>query len=203
MPKYLKKYYSDMDIVSVEMDPVVVEVAEKFFDFSGSPSNRVVVMDGRRFLQRSDQKFDLIFLDAYYGGYIPFHLLTQEFFNLVKSRLTENGVVVSNTWRTQELYRRESATWAAAFGHFDSILGRRSINRVVIATKSGRHYPLEELTGRMRATQKEKGFEEINLVELASDTLEPNPSWPENVPLLTDDYAPVNLLIDPRQPTAE
>ena len=39
VPKYLKKYYSDMDIVSVEMDPVVVEVAEKFFDFSGSPSN--------------------------------------------------------------------------------------------------------------------------------------------------------------------
>ena len=38
----------------------------------------------------------MIFLDAYQNDYIPFHLTTLEFLKEVKSRLKEDGVVVSN-----------------------------------------------------------------------------------------------------------
>jgi spermidine synthase len=199
VPKYLKKYYPELNIVNVEMDPVVAKVAEQYFDFVKTSSNRVVVMDGRRFLQRSNKKYDLIFLDAYYGGYIPFHLLTEEFLTLVKGHLSESGVAVSNTWRTQQLYERESATWAAVFGHFDSFLSQRSINRVMIATNTGRHYSPDDLIIRMEATQEKMRFQEINLPDMASATMDLLPSWPAGTPTLTDDYAPVNLLVDPRQ----
>lgn len=198
VPRYIKKYYPDLDISNVEMDPVVAEVATKYFDFVDTASNRIVVMDGRRFLSRSKEKYDLIFLDAYYGGYVPFHLLTREFLTLVRDHLSDNGVVVSNTWRAHELYERESATWAAVFGHFDSFLGQRSGNRIVIATKTGRRRTPDELLELMAATQKRRQFKEIDLPKMAAATLDWQPSWPQDTPLLTDDFAPVNLLVDPR-----
>lgn len=199
VPKYLKKYYPDLDITNVEMDAVVADVAKRFFGFVETPTNSIVLMDGRWFLSRSDTTYDLIFLDAYHGGYIPFHLLTKEFLTLVKDHLSDNGVVVSNTWRTQKLYERESATWAEVFGHVDSYLGQRSMNRIVIATKGGQRYAPHELLARLEATQQNKQFAEINLPKMASDTLDRHSSWPAGTPILTDDYAPVNLLVDPRQ----
>ncbi|MEE8134803.1 MAG: hypothetical protein V3T56_07085, partial [Gemmatimonadales bacterium] len=81
----------------------------------------------------------------------------------------------------------------------DSYLGQRSINRVVIATKAGRRYSPSELMARMAATQKNKQFEEINLPKMARNTLDRQRFWPPGTPILTDDYAPVNLLVDPRQ----
>ena len=50
--------------------------------------------DARRFLQRSGEKYDLIFGDAYNGvRHIPAHLVTREFFDRVKSHLTPDGVI--------------------------------------------------------------------------------------------------------------
>ena len=197
--KYLQKYYPDLVITNVEVDPVVADVAKQYFNVVETATNRIVVMDGRWFLARSDATYDLIFLDAYYGGYIPFHLLTKEFLRLVKDHLSANGVVVSNTWRSQKLYERESATWAEVFGHFDSYLGQRTSNRIVIATQAGLRYTPRELMARMTSTQQHKQFQEISLPTMANDTLDRHSVWPPGTPILTDDYAPVNLLVDPRQ----
>ena len=38
----------------------------------------------------------MIVIDAYFADSIPFHLATAQFFELVRSRLTPGGVVVSN-----------------------------------------------------------------------------------------------------------
>ena len=46
-----------------------------------------VVSDGRAFLMRDSDKWDVILIDAYRGPFVPFHLLTKEFYTLVKSRL--------------------------------------------------------------------------------------------------------------------
>ena len=52
--------------------------------------------DGRVFLNRNSERYDLILLDAYRGGYVPFHLLTREFYALVKQRLAPGGAVAFN-----------------------------------------------------------------------------------------------------------
>jgi spermidine synthase len=197
--KYVQKYYPDLEITNVELDDVIVRVAKDFFNFVEVPKNKTVVMDGRRFLTRSPEKYDLIFLDAYYGAYIPFHLLTAEFLQLVKNRLTDSGVVVSNTWRSQKLYRSESATYATVFKYFDSYLGTTSNNRIIIANRSGRRFTLKDLHRRMAATQRKRQFKDINLTEMFEITYDRNLSWPEGTQILTDDHAPVNLLVDPRK----
>jgi len=68
-----------------------------------------------------------------------------------------------------------------------------------MATKAGRRYSPSELIARMTATQKKKQFQEISLPKMASDTLDRKSFFPPGTPILTDDFAPVNLLFDRRQ----
>ena len=75
--------------------------------------------DGRVFLNRSKETYDLILLDAYRGGFVPFHLLTREFYELVKQRLTPGGAVASNVHDGTKLYHSTVKTLAAVFPSVD------------------------------------------------------------------------------------
>ena len=56
-----------------------------------------MIDDARPFLQAADdEKYDLIFIDAYRQPYVPFYLATREFFRLVRSRLAPGGIVALN-----------------------------------------------------------------------------------------------------------
>lgn len=60
--------------------------------------------DGRAFLNVTDKKYDVIFVDAYQDITIPFQMSSVEFFELVSGHLTENGVMVVNLnmWEQKE-----------------------------------------------------------------------------------------------------
>ena len=81
------------------------------------PRFRFVENDGRHFLHTTDQRFDLIINDAaMYAWYLE--LSTLEFNRLVASRLKPQGLYVGrlHLFRiTEDAYRRELATFQAAF----------------------------------------------------------------------------------------
>jgi predicted membrane-bound spermidine synthase len=82
---------------AAEIDPEVIDVARRFFYFPPThPRLRVAAEDGRRFLEKSDRRYDIIVLDAYYKDSVPFHLATSEFYALCQQKLTANGVLVVN-----------------------------------------------------------------------------------------------------------
>jgi len=81
-----------LEVVTVEIDSAVRDVAQEYFDFD----ERVVVADGRRFLQRSQDTWDVIFVDAFAGGSPPWQLYTVEAFELYAAHLAPGGVVVLN-----------------------------------------------------------------------------------------------------------
>jgi hypothetical protein len=58
-----------------------------------------IAQDGRWGLSKSDRKYSIIAIDAYRPPYIPWHLTTREFFEMARSHLTEDGVVVINVGR--------------------------------------------------------------------------------------------------------
>ncbi|GBC70668.1 Polyamine aminopropyltransferase [Candidatus Calditenuaceae archaeon HR02] len=95
-PKYFLRKYTNITVEVVEIDPVVVEVAKKYFHVPDDERLIIHIDDGRVFLQRVGKKFDAIIIDAYAKTYIPYHLLTLEFFRLVRDKLESGGVVVSN-----------------------------------------------------------------------------------------------------------
>ena len=67
------------------------------------------------FLNRNKQLYDLILVDAFHGGYVPFHLLTKEFYTLVKQRLTPGGAAAFNVHDGTKLYVSTIMTLGAVF----------------------------------------------------------------------------------------
>jgi len=93
----LVKMYDEgaWDIDVVEIDPVVAEVAHEYFGLEDDMAD-VTIMDGRRFLKTRDTTYDLILIDAFGSSAIPFHLVTEEAFALVKARMAPDGVLAIN-----------------------------------------------------------------------------------------------------------
>ena len=99
------KIYGPLAITGVELDPEIIEVGRRYFAMN-QPNLTAVAADGRRWLSQQPvgARWDVIALDAYRPPYIPFHLTTVEFFELVRSHLQENGVLVINVGRTAQNY---------------------------------------------------------------------------------------------------
>ena len=81
-----------------EIDGKIIEVGRNLFDMNLENLN-AFPQDGRWGLEQSQGEYDLIILDAYRPPYIPWHLTTIEFFQLVSDRLTDQGAVGINVGR--------------------------------------------------------------------------------------------------------
>jgi len=182
-------------ITSVEIDPAVIKVAKKYFFLPTQSWHTIVAKDARLFVKRAlikKQSFDLIILDAFNGDYIPEHLMTREFFSEVRKLLDEQGAVVSNTFATSQLYHSESATYAAVFGNYIELKGEYSGNRVILAHKNKRFSKQQIRQNMKKFAQK---LQKIGLSpNYLLNALNTKPRWNSNARILTDDYAPVNIL---------
>ncbi|MBM4031972.1 MAG: hypothetical protein FJ291_09325 [Planctomycetes bacterium] len=98
VPTIFRRDYPQLERVDVvEIDPTVVEVAQKYFGFRpGENGVTTTIVDGRVYVRDCTRQYDIIILDAFTGGRPPFHLLTREFLELVKARLGPKGVVHLN-----------------------------------------------------------------------------------------------------------
>lgn len=135
IPTAFHKILPDAIIDSVEIDPAVVRVAERYFGYKQGPRQRLFIEDGRAFVERAHragQQYDMVMLDAFDVDYIPAHLLTVEFLQHVRALLAPDGVLVANTFTLSDMYDKESATYAAVFGDFFNL---RDGNRVIIASR--------------------------------------------------------------------
>ena len=91
-----KSYAADgWEVEAVEIDEEVTFVAREWFGLTAEDC-RVHHRDGRRFLQETPNRYDLIIVDAFGSSSIPFHLATLECFALMASRLAPGGMVAVN-----------------------------------------------------------------------------------------------------------
>lgn len=93
--------YGPLPITGVELDPEIIDVGRRYFGMDES-NLTAIAADGRRWLLRQPPtaRWDLVFVDAYRPPYIPFHLTTVEFFQLVQAHLSQEGIVAINVGRT-------------------------------------------------------------------------------------------------------
>jgi Methyltransferase domain len=89
-------FYPNAEVDGVELDPAVTAVGRRYFGLDDNPRLTVYDADARPFLRSTDQRYDLIVVDAYHQPYVPFYLATREFFRLVRERLTPGGIVALN-----------------------------------------------------------------------------------------------------------
>ncbi len=82
-----------------ELNPLVVDIARKHFNYLSDAEGQVdiVLGDGRKSLEKkTDQRFDVLIIDAFTGDAIPAHLLTVEAFKIYLGKLGENGLIAVN-----------------------------------------------------------------------------------------------------------
>ena len=200
-PKQFLEHYPNATVDVVEIDPDVVAVAQDYFGVTDDPRMRTFTMDGRSFL-RDAGTYDVVVLDAYSKTYVPFHLMTLEFFESLDEHLAPDGVVVSNLISsligdTSDLLKAEVNTIAGVLPQvylFPTRSGQLSLlqNIILVATKSPTRFDEADLMEAAEAHPVEgvplqRYADTLFSLELASDS--------ELV--LTDDYAPAEDLLNP------
>jgi spermidine synthase len=112
-------YFPGTRVDAVELDGKLSEIGRRYFHLGG-PNLHTFTADARPWLRASRARYDSIFLDAYRQPYIPFYLLTREFFTNVRAHLTPAGTLIINVGHLPGSHALEqvvSATLRAVFPH--------------------------------------------------------------------------------------
>jgi spermidine synthase len=96
LPIALLEELPDLMIDVVELDPGLLDIAERFFKFQPNKQTNVHLGDGRKFLDKTNKRYDLIVVDAFEHTVIPASLQTDEAARQLKRHLTAKGVVAIN-----------------------------------------------------------------------------------------------------------
>jgi predicted membrane-bound spermidine synthase len=147
--------YGNIPIDGFELDPKIVEVGQKYFGMT-MPNLNIHIGDGRLGLEQSPYKYDIIAVDAYRPPYIPAHMTTQEFFEIVASHLTDDGVLTINSASIpgdRRLVNGLATTMGTFFPSIYTVDIPGTLNTMIFATK--------------QKTQPENFA--LNLVTLAQD----------------------------------
>jgi spermidine synthase len=97
LPKRMWHDYPLMSIDVAELDPVVVDVAHRFFGLPPDDERLAVhVGDGRPFVDESPHTYDIIVVDAFFEDAMPFTFVTDEFFASAAEHLSAGGVLAYN-----------------------------------------------------------------------------------------------------------
>jgi spermidine synthase len=185
---YLSHFVPDMHVTGVELDPEIVRIAGKYFDVHEGPNLKVVTRDGRVFMRRTKERYDYIVVDAYRGAFVPFHLLTQEFYQLLEERMEPGGVVIQNIEPTTMLFDHALATISSVFDNVD--LYKAGTNVVAVAHNGPRKSLKELLEKALPRYQTYKfRYRPSHMVHKRMP-----PQTPDMEKVLTDDFAPANYL---------
>lgn len=210
-----RKFVTDdpaVEVDLVEIDPRVVALSFEYFHLEPSARLRVHVTDGRNFVRRSSDKYDLVVLDAFtIGGQIPFHLTTQEFMQEIEHVLTPGGVLLANINGTMRgarsrILRSEYKTAATVFDHLylfphlndTERQQRRQIDpdlrrSIILIAVNGNAMNKEAIAIAARQLEVAGIVRTPTFLEDASQLFTGRLSL-EDVRVLTDDYAPVDTM---------
>jgi spermidine synthase len=185
--------FGPIPIDGFEIDPKIIEVGRKYFDMN-EPNLNAIVQDGRWGLERSGQKYSIIGVDAYRPPYIPWHLTTREFFEIVRDHLTEDGVVAINVGRAPDDRRLVDGMVGTMKTVFPSVYVMDvpgTFNSIVYAT--AKPTSLENLYLNLVQLSQKEGVHPLLLEAVTLAVLNMQPT-PESETVFTDDLAPIEWI---------
>jgi spermidine synthase len=208
-PKNFLSTYSDVRIDVVEIDSDVISAARNYFNLRVDNGSSLMIYndDARNFLSKTEKKYDLIILDAFSKNYIPFHLMTLEYFQLLDKKLTSDGVIISNnigsmTGDRSDIVRAVYKTISQVFPSvyfFPTEHNSGNLQNIMLAAmKTPTEYSKDEL--RQLASNNDNNNHDSTTALDDLDYLEhlyEAELKTSDVPLLTDQFAPVDTLINP------
>src|SRR6056297_1089808 len=178
-----------------EIDPAVTQIAARDFWFDPQ-SATVLHEDARRaLLIRPEARYDVIIGDAFTDIAVPPHLVTQEFFELVRDRLSPDGLFLMNVID----FEHRMDTLAALYATMDSVFPH-----VEVWTEQRRPEPQERMVFVLAASAGPGMFDSLELPSpeptrygVLADGFIRSLVAAKSPVILTDDYAPIDRLLGP------
>ena len=185
---YCARYFPGASVQGAEIDEKIAGIASDYFGLPDSVT--VAVEDGRAYLAASEERFDVIMVDAYQDITIPFQLSSVEFFTEVQRHLKPNGVMVVNLNMTSaengSINEYLCDTMASVFQHTVTAPVRGNTNTEVFCTNAD---DWEETF--LCSIAKLKDSDYADMMRTVYSKLTP---YEGGSCILTDDKAPVEVL---------
>lgn len=185
-PKDFLSKHDDAHLDVVEIDEELTELAKEYFRLEDDPNLTVYHEDGRTFLNKNEKKYDAIFQDAFSSSLaVPYHLTTIEHITNMYNSLNDDGIIIANLISELEgdggkFLRAQYHTFKEVFPYVHLFpvqypeIGNFRQNIMLVASKTDKR--LESNDEELNSYLKHLWKKEI----------------PADVPLLTDDFAPVD-----------
>jgi spermidine synthase len=94
---YLSKKYPKATLTAVEIDDVVIEAANTYFEIGAIPNLSIITANAFDYIKDvKGIKFDVIFADMFMGGFFVSIPNKHEFFTDIINLLTPNGLLIFN-----------------------------------------------------------------------------------------------------------
>lgn len=93
---YLHHHHPSTTITAIEVDETIIDIAKHFFYLPEDPRLNIICDDASGYFERETTTFDFILCDIYSSDNFPEHCSSERFFQLGKSRISENGVFSIN-----------------------------------------------------------------------------------------------------------
>jgi spermidine synthase len=204
--KRMLQDFRDVSLHAVEIDPVVADVAYDYFALPrDDPRLEVSVGDGRRFLADDDRRWDAIVIDAFFADAIPFHLVTREFLQLAQTRLNPGGVIVTNA--IGAIAGPGSRLFRSIYRTYRTVFPTVLVHPAILAGDQGD----ETFRNLILVATEQAAPQRVFLADRWGEIMAASPTAPDlrqaifdrhdaliptdDVPVLTDDYAPTDALL--------
>jgi spermidine synthase len=96
LPQHLATTYPKSQVDVVEIDPELAQIARDRFAYRDPANVQLIFEDARTYVNRAEQTYDVILVDVYSDGDVPFSLMTKEYGRQIQHLLNKDGVVAVN-----------------------------------------------------------------------------------------------------------
>lgn len=187
-PKYYLKNYPDASIDVAEIDPILTDISRQYFRLKDDPRLTIYHEDARIFLNETNNKYDVVFGDAFKSMYsVPYQLTTREATEKIYNALNENGTAIINLIGSIEgkrgkFVQAEYKTYKSVFPQVyifpveNYLDGENVQNIMLVALKSDQKPSFRDVNPEI-----DKLLQHVWTKEITTD-----------LPILTDDWAPVD-----------
>jgi len=185
--------FPEVHIDGYEIDPAIIQVGYDFFAMELTRM-QVFAEDARWGITHNQNLYDVISIDAYKPPYIPWHLTTQEFFQVIYDRLHTDGALVINVARIFNDRRLVNGLFATISSVFPSVYIvdlPNSFNSIIFATKQPT--VSDNLIMNYIALREKSETPKLLLATLELTILNIQPA-PKDGQIFTDDRAPVEWI---------
>lgn len=190
-PRAVKAMYPQAHVTVAELDHQVTAAAQQAL-YVDTDTMQVIHNDARAVLQTTQDHYDVVVTDAYHDISVPYHMVTQEFAQAVKRKLTPEGLYLVNLidiFPDAKLVKSLVKTLQLEFRYVDVWLEEvpEKVTRTTYVISANNFRPLPETIASQHGFQRR--WLQVNT------TLSTTGTAMHNLPILTDDYVPVERLL--------